>query len=39
MNEMFNDKVMAGARFTNVSLENAVFDDVNLAGTVFQNSA
>jgi len=37
MNEVFNDKVMAGAKFTNVSLENAAFDDVNLGGAAFQN--
>lgn len=37
MSEVFDGKVMAGARFTNVSLERAVFDDVNLAGAVFTN--
>lgn len=37
MNEVFDGKVMAGAKFTNVSLENAVFDDVNLAGASFTN--
>ena len=37
MSEVFDNKVMAGARFTNVSLEKAVFDDVNLGGAMFQN--
>ena len=37
MSETFDGRVMAGAKFTNVSLENAVFEDVNLSGAVFQN--
>lgn len=37
MSEVFDKKVMVGARFTNVSLENAICDDVNLRGLAFQN--
>ena len=37
MNEVFDGKIMAGAKFTNVWLENAVFDDVNLQGAAFAN--
>ncbi len=37
MSEVFDNKVMAGAKFANVSLANAVFDDVNLGGATFQN--